>query len=232
MSAIAGGAAIGAGVGVSSIALMPFNSANTFLGSAFFGYGMILGERYMYQSDWPKIQARLEHGEKIENIIQEYTGVFTAVVMKEAKIIFDSVTREMINIMSQAAGLQPPQAPTPAPTLTTPPPNVAPAPVIGGITQPPVQAPQIELRNFSSLPSVTQERILIYMKEISRVNALRQAGVQDAVKQMFFKNILANVERWKRQYQLAHGYKNPTPENAMPWLAEDVKKLLRNWPVN
>ncbi len=102
MSAIAGGVGIGAGVGVSSVALAPFNAANTFMGSAFFGYGMILGERYMYQSDWPKIQARLENGEKIENIIQEYTGTFTAVVMKEAKIIFDTVTREFIAIMQQA----------------------------------------------------------------------------------------------------------------------------------
>ncbi len=99
---IGGGLAIGAGVGISSVALAPFNAANTFLGSAFFGYGMILGERYMYQADWPKIQQRLENGEKIENIIQEYTGVFTATVMKEAKIIFDTVTREFIEIMKQA----------------------------------------------------------------------------------------------------------------------------------
>ncbi len=100
--AIAGGLGIGAGVGLSSVALAPFNAANTFMGSAFFGYGMILGERYMYQADWPKIQQRLENGEKIENIIQEYTGTFTAVVMKEAKIIFDTVTQEFIAIMQQA----------------------------------------------------------------------------------------------------------------------------------
>ncbi len=102
LGAVAGGAAIGAGVGVSSVALAPFNAANTFLGSAFFGYGMILGERYMYQEDWPKIQQRLVNGEKIENIIQEYTGTFTAVVMEEAKIIFATVTREFIEIMKQA----------------------------------------------------------------------------------------------------------------------------------
>ncbi len=102
MSAIAGGVGIGAGVGVSSVALAPFNAANTFMGSAFFGYGMILGERYMYQADWPKIQQRLENGEKIENIIQEYTGTFTAVVMQEAKIIFETVTKEFIAIMQEA----------------------------------------------------------------------------------------------------------------------------------
>ncbi len=102
VGSLLGGLGIGAGVGASSVALAPFNAANTFLGSAFFGYGMILGERYMYQEDWPKIQARLVNGEKIENIIQEYTGVFTAVVMKEAKIVFDTVTREFIEIMRQA----------------------------------------------------------------------------------------------------------------------------------
>ncbi len=105
VGAVAGGLGIGAGVGISSVALMPFNTANTFLGSAFFGYGMILGERYMYQADWPKIQQRLENGEKIENIIQEYTGRFTAVVMAEAKIIFNSVTQEMVDIMKAAAGI-------------------------------------------------------------------------------------------------------------------------------
>jgi len=156
MSAIAGGAAIGAGVGVSSVALMPFNAANTFLGSSFFGYGMILGERYMYQADWPKIQARLEHGEKIENIIQEYTGTFTAVVMKEAKIIFDSVTTEMLNLMKNAllgALPKPVQIPENAPTIgdprrppspgTTPSPvNPQPPPkIVGGVKLPPVQVP-------------------------------------------------------------------------------------------
>ncbi len=102
MSGVGVGVGIGAGVGVSSVALAPFNAANTFMGSAFFGYGMILGERYAYQADWPKIQARLENGEKIENIIQEYTGRFTAVVMKEAKIIFTSVTQEFADIITDA----------------------------------------------------------------------------------------------------------------------------------
>ncbi len=101
MVALAGGLGIGAGVGISSVALAPFNAANTFMGSAFFGYGMILGERYMYQADWPKIQQRLENGEKIENIIQEYTGTFTAVVMAEAKIIFDSVTQEFLKFIKE-----------------------------------------------------------------------------------------------------------------------------------
>ncbi len=153
--AILGGASIGAGVGLSSVALMPFNAANTFLGSAFFGYGMILGERYMYQADWPKIQARLEHGEKIENIIQEYTGVFTAVVMKEAKIIFDSVSGEFARIMSELLGLKPTQDPVPPPPTTTPP---VPPPIIGGISQPPVEVPQVIVDVMKHPENVRQMR--------------------------------------------------------------------------
>ncbi len=153
VGAVAGGAAIGAGVGISSVALMPFNAANTFLGSAFFGYGMILGERYMYQADWPKIQARLEHGEKIENIIQEYTGVFQAVVMREAKIIFDSVTKEMIDIIKASVI---PEGSTLSDlehfvhghgagheTITTPtaPTSEISGGTVGGVTLPPTQVP-------------------------------------------------------------------------------------------
>ncbi len=161
-AAIGGGVGIGAGVGVSSVALMPFNTANTFLGSAFFGYGMILGERYMYQADWPKIQARLEHGEKIENIIQEYTGVFTAVVMKEAKIIFDTVTQEMLNIMKQAfldafPDVQPPKQTEEelrrrgrgGPADSSPPPFVVPQPppkISGGVKLPPIEVPQFKIK--------------------------------------------------------------------------------------
>jgi len=150
MSAIAGGVGIGAGVGASTVALAPFNAANTFMGSAFFGYGMILGERYMYQADWPKIQARLEHGEKIENIIQEYTGTFAAVVMKEAKIIFESVTEQFTKYIEQRLSsvipqpvVIPPDAPTigdprrPRPPSTITPPNVTiPTPEAPGLAPP------------------------------------------------------------------------------------------------
>ncbi len=106
----AGAAGIGAGLGVgaaaggatSQIAMLPFNSANNFIGSAYFGYGMILGERYAYQNDWPKIQKRLEGGEQIENIMQEYAGTFTAMVMKEAQIIFNSLAKGMEALMAAA----------------------------------------------------------------------------------------------------------------------------------
>ncbi len=106
----AGAAGIGAGLGLgagaggaaSQIGLLPFNGANNFVGSAYFGYGMILGERYAYQNDWPKIQKRLEGGENIMNIMQEYTGTFTAVVMEEARLIFASLTKGLTDMMSAA----------------------------------------------------------------------------------------------------------------------------------
>ncbi len=172
-AAIGGGVGIGAGVGVSSVALMPFNTANTFLGSAFFGYGMILGERYMYQADWPKIQQRLENGEKIENIIQEYTGRFTAVVMAEAKIIFNSVTQEMLSMMKQAfldafpkspldeirpdaPTIGDPRRPRPPSTIPETPKPQPPPNISGGVKLPPVQVPNVPTRK---LPKATQSII-------------------------------------------------------------------------
>ncbi len=165
MSAIGGGLGLGAGVGVSSVLLAPFNSANTFMGSAFFGYGMILGERYAYQADWPKIQARLENGEKIENIIQEYTGRFTAVVMKEAEIIFNSVTQTFNEIMKKSlenlvvdesvlehllhghvhfGNVPPGETPPPPPPPTDEPIDETGGGTIGGVTLPPTEVPKTE----------------------------------------------------------------------------------------
>ncbi len=84
-----GGAGLGAGAALGSsvgqIAMTPFNAANNFLGSYFFGYGMILGERQMYQSDWPKIQKELEEGKPFIEILERYTRTNTAAVMQQAK---------------------------------------------------------------------------------------------------------------------------------------------------
>ncbi len=183
MSAIAGGLGIGAGVGLSSVALAPFNAANTFMGSAFFGYGMILGERYMYQSDWPKIQARLENGEKIENIIQEYTGTFTAVVMKEAKIIFDTVTREFIAIMQKA--LSDALSGTTSPTsILEPEPTAAPT----TIEQP------TTIIQPAPLPITTSLTTLQIRKEYERLFAILKSMVDSLIQ---FKQQSPNVEPMK-----------------------------------
>ncbi len=143
MSSIIGGLGIGGGIAaggaVSQVLMLPFSGANNFIGSAYFGYGMILGERYMYQQDWPKIQARLAKGENIHDIIGEYVGTFSAIVMQEAKLIFSNLSDEFKNIMAEMIGLQPPQGePAPPPPTTEPP---VPPPVIGGIVQPPVEVP-------------------------------------------------------------------------------------------
>ncbi len=180
VGAIAGGAGIGAGVGVSSVALAPFNAANTFMGSAFFGYGMILGERYMYQADWPKIQQRLENGEKIENIIQEYTGRFTAVVMAEAKIIFESVTKEFIEIMRKsfapegtimhdmldALGIHEGHETTSTTTTAPPPTSETSGGTTGGVTLPPTEIPKTDAQliqeSFGKIRSAVSNGALRY----------------------------------------------------------------------
>ncbi len=205
MSAIAGGAAIGVGVGASSVALMPFNAANTFLGSAFFGYGMILGERYMYQEDWPKIQARLVNGEKIENIIQEYTGVFQAIVMKEAKIIFDSVTREMLEIMKNTlinVFPKPTEQPTGGPTIGDPrrPPSPSiPVPVpqppptdVGGVKLPPVQSPEPGMTKALWKFTFNQKQANVNVLVAKYYNALK---LKAAGKNMNIPLFLANMTK-------------------------------------
>ncbi len=98
------GAGAAAGGSAVSVAMMPFNAVNNFLGSGFFGYGMIIGERYAYQNDWPKIQERLEKGEKIFDIMHEYTGTFSAVMMAEAKIIMQDVSEFVHELMTTFAG--------------------------------------------------------------------------------------------------------------------------------
>ncbi len=105
----AAGAALGIGAGIggaaTNVALMPFNAANNLLGSAFFGYGMIIGERYAYQEDWPKIQARLEKGANINSIMHEYAGRFSAMVMSEAKAVYEITVREMSAYIKEAVGI-------------------------------------------------------------------------------------------------------------------------------
>lgn len=107
-TAVGGGAATGAAVGgsASAIAMTPFNSANNFLGSFFFGYGMILGERLMYQKDWPSIQKRLDSGETLNAILGDYIGTSSAAVFDQAKAIFFGVQKEMMDTFSGVLGLE------------------------------------------------------------------------------------------------------------------------------
>ncbi len=204
MSSVGVGLGIGAGVGISSVALAPFNAANTFMGSAFFGYGMILGERYMYQADWPKIQARLENGEKIENIIQEYTGTFTAVVMKEAKIIFDTVTTEFIEIMQKAIAdtiPQPVTQPTTGPGIGDPrrtSPGQEPVTPVTPTTKQPTPKPVTKLKIGNLNPSELTELKIQTNKAQDNINAkLQQIAINNH-----------NIVLWKN-------VKNPTAQQGI-----------------
>ncbi len=93
MSAIVGGAALGGvlGGGLAITVLAPLTAANNFIGSFFFGDGMIIGERKAYQNDWPKIKARLDKGESFLNILEGYTIENTTAVMQSAKMIIEEV---------------------------------------------------------------------------------------------------------------------------------------------
>ncbi len=90
---IAAGAVAGAiGGGLAVTVLAPLSAANNFIGSFFFGNGMIVGERKAYQEDWPKIKARLDKGESFISILEEYTTENTTAVMQTAKMVLDTVT--------------------------------------------------------------------------------------------------------------------------------------------
>ncbi len=85
------------------------------------------------------------------------------------------------------------------------------------------------LQNFSKMPTSVQSHILKLMKEVSRLNALRQ-NQSRAVKQSLFSAMKRNaIDPWRNTFRTNGGYTNPDPENAMPWLDNDVKATLRDW---
>ncbi len=99
--AVIGAAALAAGAGSSlvNLAFAPLFAANQYIGSYFFGSGMILGERDMYQEDWPKIKARLDAGESFAAILEEQTIRNTTAIMANAKDIVLQVKTEWNQIV-------------------------------------------------------------------------------------------------------------------------------------
>lgn len=95
-----GGIAGALGGGVAMLVLAPLNAANNFLGSYYFGYGMIAGERKMYQDEWPKIKARLDKGESFITVWEEFITKDTSAVMANAKTIVDAVAKEWNSIVN------------------------------------------------------------------------------------------------------------------------------------
>jgi len=103
MAAVLGGAAVGGAIGggLAVTILGPLTAANNFIGSFFFGDGMIIGERLAYQNDWPKIQIRMKNGESFLTILEEYTRNNTAAVMQSARTIIEIVTPLWFDMVSQ-----------------------------------------------------------------------------------------------------------------------------------
>ncbi len=103
MAAVLGGAAFGGAIGggLAVTILGPLTAANNFIGSFFFGDGMIIGERLAYQNDWPKIQIRMAKGESFLKILEEYTRNNTAAVMQSARTIIEIVTPLWFDMVSQ-----------------------------------------------------------------------------------------------------------------------------------
>ncbi len=99
--AVISAAALAAGAGSSlvNLAFAPLFAANQYIGSYFFGSGMILGERDMYQEDWPKIKARLDAGESFAAILEEQTIRNTTAIMANAKDIVLQVKTEWNQIV-------------------------------------------------------------------------------------------------------------------------------------
>ncbi len=100
IAAIGAGVAAGAlGGGLAVTVLAPLTAANNFLGSYFFGSGMILGERQMYQDDWIKIKKRLDAGESFLVILEEVMKPNTQAVMQMAKQTVIAVSEEWNKIV-------------------------------------------------------------------------------------------------------------------------------------
>ncbi len=91
------GGAIGGGLAVTVLA--PLTAANNFLGSYFFGSGMILGERQMYQDDWIKIKKRLDAGESFLVILEEVMKPNTQAIMQMARQTVIAVSAEWNDIV-------------------------------------------------------------------------------------------------------------------------------------
>ncbi len=91
------GGAIGGGLAVTVLA--PLTAANNFLGSYFFGSGMILGERQMYQDDWIKIKKRLDAGESFLTVLEEVMKPNTQAIMQMARDTVIAVSAEWNDIV-------------------------------------------------------------------------------------------------------------------------------------
>ncbi len=87
--AILGGLAAGGGAVLAGVIATPAIAATTFVTSYFFGWGMLLGERQMYQDDWPRIKKELDEGRPFNEVMEKYVTKNTTTVTAMAKQIFE-----------------------------------------------------------------------------------------------------------------------------------------------
>ncbi len=81
------GGLLGASFG-SALAMLvfaPLTAVNNFLGSYYFGSGMILGEREMYQERWIQIKKELDKGTPFINVLEDVMRESTQGVMSSAE---------------------------------------------------------------------------------------------------------------------------------------------------
>ncbi len=95
------GGLVGASIG-SAIAMLvfaPLTAVNNYLGSYYFGSGMILGEREMYQERWPQIKKELDKGRSFIEVLEEVMKESTQGVMNSAERTLTQIKPEWERIV-------------------------------------------------------------------------------------------------------------------------------------
>jgi len=85
MAFVGGLAGAGIGSALAMLVFAPLTAVNNFLGSYYFGSGMILGEREMYQERWPQIKKELDRGRSFIDVLEEVMKESTQGVMNSAE---------------------------------------------------------------------------------------------------------------------------------------------------
>ncbi len=93
------GLAAGFGGMIAMIAFAPLTAVNNFLGSYYFGSGMILGERKMYQNDWIAIKKELDSGTPFINVLENVMKDSTQGVMVTAEKTLTDIAPEWNRIV-------------------------------------------------------------------------------------------------------------------------------------
>ncbi len=120
MSLATGVIAGSAGAALSNLVLAPLYAANQYIGSFYFGNGMILCEREMYQDQWPKIKLRLDKGESFVSILEEFVRKDTTAIMANARSIVLHMTPIWYDIVTNFIKNIPPNIIDAIKTLTVP----------------------------------------------------------------------------------------------------------------